>query len=389
MKKGEAGKPASAKKAGIFSSSYLAVASVWLGGHFGPGFATGAFSVTYYVKYGWVGLFGPLLAMLVTGGVMYYMTEYARSHGAVNYRPFVNSCYGKKAGAVIGVIYDILFLATVMCAGGLAFSGEANVLMSFGFSYWGAAIPTIIISALLCLYGSRLLSLASKYMMYAILAVVLLITVLALACGDYDMAAAFAAPPASTAEPNLLHAFLSAILYGCFQSTICFNVMSVADVLEDRRDTRKAIIAGYVITVVLMIAIAFMLFCYVPVIDDLCDPGVVAVPIMAVLGRLGFPWLTGIFVILMTLAVLTSAAGLANAGCKRFDGVFSFIGNLQLRRAVITVILLGVAAIGASFGMKALLQQGTSIVGYIGIPVLVIPAFTWVRSRLKKDAAGA
>ena len=373
------------KKGSIFTASYLGVAAVWLGGHFGPGFATGAFSVTYYVKYGPIGLIMPLLAMLVTGGVMFYMTEYARSHGTTNYRPFVLSCYGEKFGPVMGVIYDILFIATVMCAGGLAFSGEANVLMNYGFSYWGAAIPTIIISALLCLYGSKLLSLASKYMMYAIIAVVLLIAILSLAKGNYDLGAAFAAPPVSQATPNILHAIYSAILYGCFQSTIAFNVMSVADILESKQETKKAIIAGYIITVVLMIAIAFTLFAYVTVIPDLCNPGVVAVPIMAVLGRLGMPWLSILFVILMTLAVLTSAAGLANAGCRRFDKLFSFIQNLQLRRAVITVIMLGVAAIGASFGMKALLQKGTSYVGYIGILVLVIPAFTIVRSKLAKE----
>ena len=373
-------------KKSIFASSYLGVAAVWLGGHFGPGFATGAFSVTYYVKYGWIGLIMPLLAMLVTGSVMFVMTEYARSHGTTNYKPFVLSCYGESFGKVMAIVYDILFLATVMCAGGLAFSGEANVLMNFGFSYWGAAIPTIIISALLCLYGSKLLSIASKYMMYAIVAVVLLIAILSLVFGQYDLGAAIAAAPVNTKEPNLLHAIFSAILYGCFQSTIAFNVMSVADILESKEETKKAIIAGYIITVILMIAIAFTLFCYVTIIPDLCNPGVVAVPIMAVLGRLGFSWLTIVFVVLMTLAVLTSAAGLANAGCRRFNDLFSFIENLQLRRTVITVILLGLAAIGASFGMKALLQQGTSIVGYIGIPVLVIPAFTWVRAKLQKDA---
>ena len=42
--------------------TFLGVASVWLGSHFGPGFATGAFSVRWYVKYGWVGLVTPLLA---------------------------------------------------------------------------------------------------------------------------------------------------------------------------------------------------------------------------------------------------------------------------------------------------------------------------------------
>ena len=40
------------KKQSIFAASYLGVASVWLGGHFGPGFATGVFSAQYYEKYG-------------------------------------------------------------------------------------------------------------------------------------------------------------------------------------------------------------------------------------------------------------------------------------------------------------------------------------------------
>ena len=72
------------KKKGIFAATYIAVASVWLGGHFGPGFATGVFSAQYYEKYGVIGLFMPLLAMLLTGGVMFYMVEFARSHGTTN-----------------------------------------------------------------------------------------------------------------------------------------------------------------------------------------------------------------------------------------------------------------------------------------------------------------
>ena len=47
----------SSKKTTIFAATYLGVASVWLGGHFGPGFATGAFSAQYYEKYGWTGVF--------------------------------------------------------------------------------------------------------------------------------------------------------------------------------------------------------------------------------------------------------------------------------------------------------------------------------------------
>ena len=279
--------------------TYLGVAAVWIGSHFGPGFATGAFSVRWYVKYGWVGLVTPLLAMLITGGVMYFMLEYAREHGTPNYRPFARSCYGEKLGGVVAVLYDICFLMTMMCAGGLAFSGEGKLLQGFlGVNYWVTAIVTILISAALCLYGSKLLAKSS----------------------------------------------------------------------------------GYLITILLMVCLIFTLFSYTNVFDVCAE----TLPVMSVLNRLGMKWLQWLYVILMTLAVLTSAAGLAHAGNVRFDGLFRFIKNAQLRRFVITAILLGIAAVGAALGFQAMLQQGTSIVGWAAIPIVVIPAFTIVASKVRK-----
>ena len=373
------------KKQSIFAASYLAVASVWLGGHFGPGFATGVFSVQYYERYGWFGLIMPLFAMLITGGVMFYMVEYARSHGTPNYRSFVNSAFGDGALAkIMPIFYDILFIGTVIGAGGLAIRGEATILGNlFHFSFWASAIPTIIVAALLCLYGSKLVARSSKYMMYAIVVIVLLIFILSSASGKPDYAAAFAAP-AIEQNNTILKAIWQAVLYGCFQSTIAFNVMSVSDLLSSREDTKKAVVSGYIVTVVLMIAIALTLFGYIPVNPDIINLGKNSNPIMAVIMGLGMPWLVWIFAILMTLAVLTSAAGIANAGWVRFDRLLSGIKNVQLRRAVITAILLGIAAFGASLGMGVLTQTVTKYIGYAGILGLVIPAFTIVRSKLKK-----
>ena len=139
------------KKKGIFAASFIGVASVWLGGHFGPGFATGVFSAQYYEKYGWIGLVMPLLAMLLTGSVMYFMVEFARSKGTTNYRSFVQEAFGSDTfGKVMVVFYDILFVGTVIGAGGLAIRGEATILGNmFGMSFWASAIPTIIAAALL------------------------------------------------------------------------------------------------------------------------------------------------------------------------------------------------------------------------------------------------
>ena len=373
------------KKNSIFAATYIGVASVWLGGHFGPGFATGAFSAQYYEKYGWIGLVMPLFAMLITGGVMFYMVEYARSHGTTNYRTFVQSAFGDGSlGKVMVVFYDILFVGTVIGAGGLAVAGEANILGKvYGVSFWGAAIPTIIVAALLCLYGSKLVARSSKYMMYAIVVIVLLIFFLSCGSGNPDYAAAFAAPPIEQ-NNTLLNAIWKAILYGCFQSTIAFNVMSVSDLLSSREETKKAVVAGYIVTVILMIAIAATLFGYIPVNPDIINLGKTPVPMMAVIMGLKMPWLTIIFVILMTFAVLTSAAGIANAGCVRFDRIFSGIKNVQVRRAVITAILLGIAAFGAWLDMEKLTKTVTTYIGYAGIFGLVIPAFTVVRSKLNK-----
>ena len=326
--------------------AFLGVAAVWIGSHFGPGFATGAFSVRWYVKYGWVGLVTPLLAMFVTGGVMYYMLEYAREHGTPGYRPFARSCYGEKLGGVVAVLYDVCFLMTMMCAGGLAFSGEGKLLQGFlGINYWTTAIVTILVSAALCLYGSKLLAKSSGYMMYAIVGVVLLITVLALTRGDCDVTGAFANSAANAKDSSFLHAILGAMQYGCFQSTIVFNVMSVSDVLKDKREARKAILSGYVITIVLMVCLIFTLFSYTNVFDVCAE----TLPVMAVLNRLGMKW-------------------------------------LQLRRFVITAILLGIAAFGAALGFQTMLQQGTSIVGWTAIPVIVIPAFTFVAAKVRRGA---
>lgn len=361
--------------------TFLGVASVWLGSHFGPGFATGAFSVRWYVKYGWVGLVTPLLAMLLTGGVMYYMLEYAREHHTPNYKAFARSCYGDKAGGAVAVLYDICFFMTMMCAGGLAFSGEGKLLEGFlGINYWTTAIITILISAALCLWGSKLLAKSSGYMVYAIVGVVVLITILALTCGDSDIAGAFANSAANAKDDSFGHAILAAMQYGCFQSTIVFNLMSVCDVLKDRHEARKSVVAGYIITVVLMVCLILTLFSYTSVFDVCAE----TLPVMAVLNRLGMKWLQWLYVILMTLAVLTSAAGLAHAGNVRFNSLFSFIKNDQLRRFAITAILLGIAALGAALGFNAMLQQGTSIVGYMAIPVVVIPALTFVAAKVHK-----
>lgn len=369
------------KKNNALTASFIGVAAVWIGGHFGPGFATGTSMTTWFVKYGAIGLLLPLISMAITGGVMYFMVEFARQNKANNYKSLATNAYGEKYGKIVTLLYDVVFLVTIMCAGGLCISGLASVLEAhLGLPYWGGASITIVLAAILCLYGSKVLSNASAYMMYFIIGVVLLIVVMSFAFGDYDLGSAFANSSANAQEPNFMKALWQSVLYGFFQSGLCFNLVSVSDILEDRKASKKAALSGYIINVVLMVLVILMLFSYTNVYA-ICDE---SLPIYSILSRLGFGWLTWIYVALMTLAVLTSAAGLAYAGTVRFDSVLKSIENKKIRSAIITIVLLGLATAAASFGLKSLMSTGNAIIGYLCIPIVVIPAYTLIRSKLKK-----
>ena len=180
-------------KKNSLTASFIGVAAVWIGGHFGPGFATGTSMTTWFVRYGTAGLFLPLISMAITAGVMYFMMEFARQKKANNYKDLAYNLYGDKAGKAMTLMYDVVFLVTVMCAGGLCISGLASLLEAhLGLPYWGGAALTIVLSAVLCLYGSKLLSKASAYMMYFIIGVVVLIVAMSFIFCEYDISGSFA-----------------------------------------------------------------------------------------------------------------------------------------------------------------------------------------------------
>ncbi len=360
-------------------AAFIGVAAVWFGGHIGPGFATGTSITTWFIAYGASGIFLPILSMAITAGVMYYMVEYARSNQVYNYKDYAKSLYGSGSKVMIP-LYDLCFLVTVICAGGICMSGLASLLeMHLGIPYWGGIAGIIIITALLCLYGSKLVSMVSTYMMYFILATVLLIVIMSFAFGDYDMAGSFQNAQSNALVPSFGTALFKSVIYGIFQSTIAFNVIAVSDLLPSRADSKKAVLLGYILNVAMLMVGGLMVFSYTNVFSITSE----TLPMYSILARLGFNWLTWLYILLMVLAVLTSLAGLAYAGTVRFGNAFTFIKNVQARKIVIIVLLLGIAAAAAAFGLKSVMSTGNTYNGYVALLILVIPAYTVTRSRLK------
>lgn len=77
---------------------------------------------------GAIGILLPLISMAVTAGVMYFMVEFSRRNKVNSYKGVAYAAYGEKGGKFMTLMYDVVFLVTVMCAGGLCISGLASLL---------------------------------------------------------------------------------------------------------------------------------------------------------------------------------------------------------------------------------------------------------------------
>lgn len=361
-------------------AAYIGVASVWVGGHIGPGFASGTSMTSWFLAYGVSGLVLPVLSMAIVAGVMYFTMEFARMNKLNNFKDYAAELYG-SANKVMIPLFDLSYLITMICAGGLCLSGLASLLQAhIGLPYWWGIGLTILTATLICMYGSKIVSISSAYMMYLIIIIVALIIIMSAVFGEYDLGGSIANSAMNAKIPSLRSAIWRSVLYGCFQSALVLNVIAVTDTLETRGDSKKAAIAGFIINVVLMLGVNLMMFSYTNVFDIIDE----SLPIYTILSRLGFGWLTWSYILLFILAVLTSLAGMAYSGSVRFSKLFSFIPQETMRRAAIIVILLSAAAAAASFGFKALMTTGNAILGYINIPVILIPAYTLTRYKISK-----
>src|SRR5450756_2800176 len=118
--------------------------------HVGGGFALGTQEVQYFVKFGKLGLYLPLISMALLSTVLYFAWEFQRLYGISDYKDFFEKFFG-RFGRVFMVLYDIVFSCMVVLAAGAALAGMSSAL---GLSLIHISEPTrlgMISYAVFCL----------------------------------------------------------------------------------------------------------------------------------------------------------------------------------------------------------------------------------------------
>lgn len=356
---------------------FIGVASVWMGTHFGPGVASGTQLNQYYVNYGLPGTIMTIVAMGILGFALYCSMEFSRIYKAYDYESWVTKLFNNK---YVVILFDISFLVTILTAAGGSINAVATLLQNFwGVNYWIGVGIVIVCAMLLCAFGANLVRNASSYMMFIVVGVLLVIMVLLAANGDGDISGAIAnqaqnLPGADWSAKNWLSALWQAVIYGCFQATIVANIASVADTLPDRRESKKSAITGFIANTLLLIVLCMMLYSYTNVYavtqEDL--------PFYSLLERLGYSWLTVVYILVVFLAVMSTVVGFAFAGVARFSKYYRPKGQREkttpMRDAIFVLILLLLCALASRFGIVTLVSVGYTILGYLNLPIIVLPA---------------
>ena len=365
---------------------FIGVASVWMGTHFGPGVASGTQLNQYYVGFGIPGIIMTLVAMALLGFALYCSMEFSRIYKAYDYESWVTKLFGNK---YVVILFDISFFVTIISAAGGSLNAIATLLQDFwGINYWVGVGIVIVVSMLLCAFGAELVRKSSAYMMFVVVGVLLLIMALVIAAGDADLKGAVenqaANLGADMSASNWLKALWQAIIYGSFQATIVANIASVADTLPDRRESRRAAITGYIANTGLLLVLCMMLFSFTNVYAVTNE----ALPFYSILARLNMGWLTTVYIIVVFIAVISTVVGFAFAGVARFGKYYRPTGKKHLahplRDALFVLVLLAACAAISQVGIMNLVKYGYSLLGYINLFVIILPALILGGRKISK-----
>ena len=365
----------------------IGIACVWMGTHFGPGVASGTQILQYWVRFGIWGTICSVLAMCLLGYCLYCSMEFSRVYKTFNYGDWIQGVFGMKW---VAYLFDLSFIITMMTALGGSLNAIATLLENqFGLNYWRGVALVIICAALLCAFGAKLVSRASTYMMYLVIAVLAIIIILSISSGQLHLGEAISNASKGLTEgitPSFPKALWSAVIYAAFQATVIANISSVANQLPNRSTSKKAAIIGICGNALMLVALSLFLLSATTMQDyKVMDTATNPLPFYGILTALNFGWAKVVYVLTVFVAVLSTAVGFCFGGLARFSKFYRKPEEKTPGKdAILVAVLLLLCALASRLGIVRLVSTGYTILGYVNLPILILPAILLAGRKIRK-----
>lgn len=344
----------------------LGISMAFVGVLVGAGFSSGQEAMQYFVSFGQMGLWGVVVAAAlttITGIAVLQLGSYfhAREHTAV---------YSSVSGPITSKILDIGTLVTLFSIGFVMFAGAgSNLSQQFeGLPLWvGALLMLVLVLATGLLDVDRVTTVIGTITPFIIVLIVG-VTSYALFINDLDLAAAndYALNNVDGALPFW---WLSAINY-TGMNMMCAVSMAIViggNFLDNRAVGLGGVLGGLITLLLLVMLVTALLF-VAPAVNG------TDMPILALMNSIN-PALGYVMTVAIYGMIFNTAVGMFYAMTKRLtrDKPHMFY-TVYVVACVLGFFL-------SFVGFKTLIANVYPVLGYIGIFMMAVMSFAWLRSR--------
>lgn len=353
----------------------IGVAFVWFTTQFGGGFASGAQLYQYFIAFGIWTLVTPILAQCIGAFYQWYALRYARKHEVYDYRSFNDSFYGKYA-PIFSNLYEIVYLGVLCLAPAVAFATGGSTLQTItGIPYILCTVIIGVFIFIISIYGTDIVRKTATTLSVIIIAGLIVVYVPNIIARWGDISSAISAMSANPAPVG--PALWSAFIYGSFQLASIGLLVQHAKPFAEPNNAKKSMLIGLLVNSVII------MLCALGLLAVSLDPDIktVSVPILRLVQNgVGAAFMTPIISILIILGAVSTAvnmvAGMVNRITSKFEKpeAREAANGKPTRMTIIVGLVFTLLAFSiAQFGLIPLVAKGYGMLGYVTIPVVVIP----------------
>ena len=346
------------------STKYLSVAFAYVGVIIGAGLASGQDLLQYFLSFGsigFVGIVGVGLLNVLFGGIALQLGSYYRSDNH-------DEVFERIAHPALRRVIDVVLVFSGFAMGFVMLAGAgANLEQQFGMPAWaGSALCAVLVVLTAFLDFDRIMKVIGVFTPMIIVAITIL-TIYSLATPHPGVAELNAA--ATQVTPALPNLWLSTINYFalCVVGGIAMAFVLGGSVLRIGEARRAGRVGGIIIALVVG-ADALALYLN---LDRVWDVNVPALEI----ARSIHPAFAFAYTLIIFALIYNTVFSLFYSTARRFSGG----STTRMRLVLVGVVALGYAA--SFMGFKRLVGAMYPIIGYLGIALLGVLVFGWIRQR--------
>ncbi len=370
-----------AKKSAL--SAGFVIAMAWFATHCGAGFATGNQEVNYFVKFGWVAIFLPIIAMILLAWGHRNAIIIAKDHNAHDYKSFTNALFHPYE-KIMGPIMEILFLGFLGTGVCTSIAGAASLLQTWGVAYGlGLVIVGVVLLALTA-FGSSLVVKVLNFKAYFIITALAIVTILGIKSGLPNISHIVSTK--ANFGAGFGEALWKTIVYAGFQSVTIFALVSISHSIKTTKQANTFFWTGCLINGAMLLAVVIMLLGYAPqVLTE-------TLPVLYVTTGLGIPWLQILYSLILFIALLGTGVAVVFAAVARFEKLeiwersADVFKDMRMRRGVISFITITICACISVVGLTNIVVKGYGTLGYLAIPLLLLPEIVIGGMKIRKAA---